>query len=135
MREATHYWPYITGTFSLLLSLAASGHAIVYKRDSRAAVGWVGVIWLAPVIGAALYVLFGINRIHRKAESLLDRWEDRKGEFLAYCATTIFYEIRKILIKEAERISLHDGHEIQDIKFSPRALSTKTSIFSIPPST
>ena len=45
-------------------------HAILYKRDVRATVGWVGVIWLAPFIGAALYVLFGINRIERRAARL-----------------------------------------------------------------
>lgn len=48
-------------------SLVASVHAILTKRDERAALGWVGVIWLAPGFGAGLYVLFGINRIRRRA--------------------------------------------------------------------
>lgn len=55
---------------SLLLSLWASGHAVVYKRDPRAATLWVGVIWILPLGGALLYFLFGINRIRRWAESL-----------------------------------------------------------------
>lgn len=63
-------WPYLTAGLSLLLSLAASGHAIIYKRDSRSAVAWVGIIWLVPFIGAFLYVLLGINRIKRRAVSL-----------------------------------------------------------------
>ncbi len=64
------FWPYVTAGLSVLLSLGASGHAIIYKRDSRAAVGWVGLIWLAPFIGAALYILLGINRVRRRAAGL-----------------------------------------------------------------
>jgi cardiolipin synthase len=55
---------------NVLVALAASGHALLRKRDPRAAVAWVGLIWLSPVIGAVAYVLFGINRIRRKAAAL-----------------------------------------------------------------
>jgi cardiolipin synthase len=48
----------------------ASAHAVLHKRDSRSALGWVGIIWLVPVVGAVLYVGFGINRIHRRAHAL-----------------------------------------------------------------
>ena len=61
-----HFWPLFTAAVGLTLSVAASIHAILYKRDSRAAVGWVGLIWLAPFIGALLYVLLGINRVRRR---------------------------------------------------------------------
>lgn len=59
-------WPLLFAGFTLLLSLATAGHAIIYKRDSRAAVGWVGLIWLAPLIGSILYILLGINRVRRR---------------------------------------------------------------------
>jgi len=36
----------------LLLSVMATGHAVLYKRDSRAAIAWVGFIWLLPLVGA-----------------------------------------------------------------------------------
>jgi hypothetical protein len=49
----------------------ASGHAVLSKRDTRAAIGWVGVIWLAPLLGVLLYVWLGINRIERRARSLV----------------------------------------------------------------
>ena len=62
--------PYVTWIGALLLSLGASGHAVLYKRDTRAAIGWVGLIWVAPFIGAILYVLLGINRIKRKAAAI-----------------------------------------------------------------
>jgi cardiolipin synthase len=63
----------VVGVLTVLLALIASGHAILYKRDSRAAVGWVGVIWLVPIVGPVLYVLLGINRIRRQAEWLRAR--------------------------------------------------------------
>lgn len=46
----------------------ASAHVVLHKRNSRAAVGWVGVIWFAPFLGTTLYLLLGINRIERHAK-------------------------------------------------------------------
>jgi cardiolipin synthase len=40
------------------------------KRDTRSAVGWVGLIWLVPILGTLLYMLLGINRIKRRAKAL-----------------------------------------------------------------
>ena len=57
----------IAGVLTLLLSIIASAHVVLHKRDSRSAVGWVGLIWLAPVVGSLAYVLLGINRIRRRA--------------------------------------------------------------------
>ncbi|UCF41033.1 MAG: PLDc N-terminal domain-containing protein [Gemmatimonadota bacterium] len=57
----------IAVALTFLLSVIASAHVVLYKRDSRAAVGWVGLIWLAPVAGSVLYALLGINRIRRQA--------------------------------------------------------------------
>ena len=48
----------------------AAGHAVLYKRDSRAAIAWVGFIWLVPIIGSVLYFLFAINRVRRRASVL-----------------------------------------------------------------
>ena len=60
-------WNVVAAILTLLLSLITSGHVVIYKRDSRAAVAWVGLVWLVPVFGSILYVLFGINRIRRQA--------------------------------------------------------------------
>jgi cardiolipin synthase len=56
----------------LHLTLAAfSGlHAMLYKRDSRAALGWVSVCLFFPVVGSLLYYMFGINRIQTQARKL-----------------------------------------------------------------
>jgi len=61
---------WIVAILSAFASTLASVHVILHKRDERAALGWAGVIWLAPGIGAALYVVFGINRIRRRALKL-----------------------------------------------------------------
>ena len=63
-------WPLLVAVAGALVSIFASGHAVLYKRDSRAAVAWVGLIWLVPFLGSLLYVLLGINRIRRKVAGL-----------------------------------------------------------------
>lgn len=63
-------WPYVAAVFNVVLALVASGHAILSKRDTRAAIGWVGVIWLTPLLGVMLYVWLGVNRIQRRARAL-----------------------------------------------------------------
>ncbi|UCG85814.1 MAG: PLDc N-terminal domain-containing protein [Gemmatimonadota bacterium] len=62
--------PFIIATLSAVLAIVASAHAILNKRDVRAAAAWVGVIWLVPVLGSVLYALLGINRIRRRATEL-----------------------------------------------------------------
>ncbi len=52
---------------SPLLSLAASVHILLTKEDVRAAIGWIGMVWLVPFAGVALYFLLGINRVARRA--------------------------------------------------------------------
>jgi cardiolipin synthase A/B len=66
-------WPHLTAALVLGLDIWAAGHAILYKRDPRSATTWIGLILLFPVIGAALYLLLGINRIQRRAVLLRSR--------------------------------------------------------------
>ena len=56
--------------FHFLAALLASIHALLHKRDSRAATLWLGTIWFLPVIGPILYLALGVNRIRRRAISL-----------------------------------------------------------------
>jgi cardiolipin synthase len=56
--------------FSLLAALFASIHALLHKRDSRAAILWLGFIWFLPLFGSVFYLAFGVNRIRRRALSL-----------------------------------------------------------------
>ncbi|MBT8461799.1 MAG: PLDc N-terminal domain-containing protein, partial [Gemmatimonadetes bacterium] len=63
-------WPYIAGTLAFLLSLIVSAHILLRKREVRAAIGWIGLVWLAPVVGSVLYFVFGINRIKRRGSEI-----------------------------------------------------------------
>jgi cardiolipin synthase len=63
-------WHYLVAGLTVLVAVLGSAHAVLYKRDSRAAVLWVGFIWLVPLIGAVLYLLLGVNRIRRHAVSI-----------------------------------------------------------------
>jgi cardiolipin synthase len=55
------------GGAHVLLALVVTAHIVLTKADVRAAIGWAGLVWLTPVIGAVCYALFGINRIRRQA--------------------------------------------------------------------
>jgi cardiolipin synthase len=70
MEQVLTFWPYAVTLLNVAVSLVATGHAVLSKRDTRAAIGWVGVIWLAPIVGVLLYIWLGINRIERRARSL-----------------------------------------------------------------
>ena len=60
----------LLGAALALVNLVASAHVILHKRDSRAAIGWVGLIWLVPGLGPVIYAAFGVNRIRRLAIGL-----------------------------------------------------------------
>jgi cardiolipin synthase A/B len=79
------WWPYAVGVVFALAAVVASAHVIIRKRDVRAAIGWVGLIWLVPGIGALLYAMLGLNRIRRRA-TLLHR--DRRRLALATPSAT-----------------------------------------------
>jgi cardiolipin synthase len=62
-------------TFLLLalhavLALLSAGHALLHKRDPRAALGWIAVSLAYPLVGPILYYLFGINRLQTRAHLL-----------------------------------------------------------------
>jgi cardiolipin synthase len=64
---------WLTAIVALLLSVIASGHAVLYKRDPRAAFAWTLFAWVTPLIGPLAYFLFGINRIRRRAHQLREQ--------------------------------------------------------------
>jgi cardiolipin synthase len=64
------YWPHIAAGFDLIACLLASGHALLHKRDTRAATIWIGIVWILPALGPLLYLALGVNRIRRRAVKL-----------------------------------------------------------------
>src|SRR4051794_11717298 len=67
------YLIHFLSALDVVISLVASAHVVLTKRDTRAAIGWIGLIWLSPILGTVLYVLLGINRISRRARLLRRR--------------------------------------------------------------
>lgn len=57
------YWPHLVFLFSVVVGAAAAIHAAMTKTEVRAAIGWVGVILMSPILGPFLYLIAGINRI------------------------------------------------------------------------
>ena len=78
MEDALHQWLAATASIrtdilfvlGLGLSLVVTVHALLRKRSAGTAIGWIGLAWLAPVFGSALYFTFGINRVERRARKL-----------------------------------------------------------------
>jgi len=70
------FWHVGIAALAVVLSVLASGHAILRKRDPRAAIAWMGLAWLVPIGGALLYFAFGVNRLRRQA-ALLRRGQER----------------------------------------------------------
>ncbi|AGA28179.1 phospholipase D-like domain-containing protein [Singulisphaera acidiphila] len=60
--------PVLLTIVDIVVSVFASVHVILFKRDTRSAIGWIGLIWLSPILGTVVYVLLGINRIKRRAQ-------------------------------------------------------------------
>ncbi|HET6440158.1 MAG TPA: phospholipase D-like domain-containing protein [Anaeromyxobacter sp.] len=63
-------WKLAGSVLAVLVAVLAAGHVVLHKRDVRAALGWIGLIAFAPLVGAAAYVVFGVNRIRRRAQAL-----------------------------------------------------------------
>lgn len=64
-------WTLVIGAVAAL-SLLAAGHALLWKRDPRSALGWALVCIAVPLAGPLLYWSMGINRISRRAR----RWQE-----------------------------------------------------------
>jgi len=50
-----------------VLAPATAIHALLYKRDSKSAFGWIAACVLFPLAGPILYLFFGVNRVRGRA--------------------------------------------------------------------
>lgn len=66
----------LAGFLYAVLQIFLTAHILLHKEDVKSAIGWMGLVWLAPLLGSIFYILFGINRIRRKALSLRNRGPD-----------------------------------------------------------
>ncbi|MCU0961634.1 MAG: phospholipase D-like domain-containing protein [Pirellulaceae bacterium] len=66
-------YPWLLATLDVAVAAFCTVHIILNKRDVRSAIGWTGLVWLAPFLGAFTYFCFGINRIYRRASEIFGK--------------------------------------------------------------
>jgi cardiolipin synthase A/B len=59
--------PIVFAVLHVVLAGAVTVHVLRGRHVSRSAAAWIGLAWLAPILGTALYLLLGINRVRRRA--------------------------------------------------------------------
>jgi len=79
-------WPYLVSIVTFAVILATAVHILYKKRDTRAAAGWLALVWFAPILGVCLYWMFGVNRIKRKA---MLRFADKQAVVLPEMAAAV----------------------------------------------
>ncbi|HSW32711.1 MAG TPA: cardiolipin synthase [Steroidobacteraceae bacterium] len=67
---ARDLWPLLVSFGYFAGATWVTVDAVLRKRQVPTIIGWVGLAWLAPIVGALAYFLFGINRIRRSARAL-----------------------------------------------------------------
>ncbi len=80
-------YPLVFTLIHLVLASGVTIHALSFKREPRAAVAWIGLAWLSPVLGSIVYMLLGINRVRTRAQSLRGTAPDTRR--LALPGTTL----------------------------------------------
>ena len=53
----------LVGGLHIVMAGAVTVHALMTKRNVPTAIGWIGMAWLAPVLGSLLPVGYGMNRV------------------------------------------------------------------------
>ena len=69
-RDLLHLRADVTAAIGVVLAIGATIHILLRKREVASAVGWIGLVWFAPILGAISYVLFGVNRVRSRARQL-----------------------------------------------------------------
>jgi cardiolipin synthase A/B len=57
----------VTLAVGSVITVIVTLHILLRKREVASAVGWIGLVWFAPFLGAITYLMFGINRVRRRA--------------------------------------------------------------------
>jgi len=64
------FWLELTAISIVVAAILTALHIVLRKDDVRAATGWLGLVWLTPLVGVVLYWILGVNRIRRRAHEL-----------------------------------------------------------------
>ena len=107
----------LAAVLGVLLALTVTADVLLTKSDVRGALGWIGAVWLSPVIGSLLYYMFGINRVTRRAlkmRELRDKKASAPGDAEPDAAANI-----RILCDVSKRVAqepLTAGNDIEPLE-------------------
>ncbi|MGE8589966.1 MAG: phospholipase D-like domain-containing protein [Alcaligenes sp.] len=114
------YWPHLALGLSVVLGASAAIHAAMTKNDVRAAISWVGVIVMSPLLGPFLYLIAGINRVRR--QNLLEHGAEVFREQVSYLYPPVSdvgplagpqFRSLQILGDRVSRSQLRNGNNVQ----------------------
>ncbi len=122
------YWPQLVLLLSIVVGGSAAIHAAMTKTDVRAAIAWVGVIIMSPLLGPLIYLIAGINRIRH------DQISDQRNRSLpqstpsstltpsdvAYLAAPQFKSLHR-LSDDLSRFPLLDGNNVRILRSGDEA--------------
>src|ERR1700712_3445486 len=78
-RDLLHARADVTLAVGFVLAVAVTIHILLSKREVASAVGWIGLVWFAPILGAISYLMFGVNRVRRRARLLRPQYGAAEG--------------------------------------------------------
>lgn len=114
------YWPHLTFIAGLVIGSMAAIHAAMTKNEVRAAIGWVGVVIMSPIIGPLLYLIVGINRI--RYDSISEQRNKTVRDYTAANQETAIdiaelagnqFSSLRVLGNQISRFPLRTGNNIQ----------------------
>jgi cardiolipin synthase A/B len=81
-QDSLHVRHDVTLIIGFALAVLVTLHVLLRKREVASAVGWIGLVWFAPILGAIGYAILGVNRVRRRAQLLRrqDAMADARAE-------------------------------------------------------
>ena len=70
MSNLAWFWGELAAVAHVAIALGVTVHVLLNKRNIGTSISWMGIAWLSPFIGGALYYAFGVNRVKRRAMRL-----------------------------------------------------------------
>ena len=70
MTNFTWFWGELAAAAHVAIALGVTVHVLLNNRNIGTSISWMGIAWLSPFVGGALYYAFGVNRVKRRARRL-----------------------------------------------------------------
>lgn len=90
----------------LALAIPAVFHALLRKRHSRSAFGWIVFTIGYPLVGPVIYGLFGVNRVRTRSRQIRDEMEGKSDFHRVGSELTLFSSAKyeKLLTENQRRL-------------------------------